>query len=83
MTWEEQENTMCKAEELDVAGAQFGMRLVPGGAPEGLIELFSEDDETYFMKQRFNHVWLSDLIRVASDMKELLIQEGKWTVGYK
>ena len=72
MTWEEQENYHVKADELDVAGDMFGMRLVDVCAPNGLVEIYIEDDETYFRKVTVNRVWLDDLIRVANAMKELI-----------
>ncbi len=59
-----------KYEDMDVVGALFGMRKVPGGAPDGLIELYIEDDENYLYQCSFNHLWLADLSITSLRMKE-------------
>lgn len=50
------------AKEMDITTGNFGLRFVKGGNPEGLIELYIEDDDNYFYKCSFNHYWLYDLI---------------------
>ncbi len=70
MTWEEEENYYMTAEDMSVAGELFGMRYVDGGAPNGCIEIYIEDDETFYRKITVNHVWLDDLISIATQMKK-------------
>lgn len=55
--------------ELDVVGSCFGLRFIPGGAPDGLIELYVEDDENWLYKTTFNHFWLNDLEKVLIEAK--------------
>ena len=51
-------------EDMDIVGKLFGIRFVDGGLPNGLIEVYIEDDENYFYKHRFNAFWLPDLLEV-------------------
>lgn len=59
-----------RADELDVVGSLFGVRHIPGGLPQGLVELYIEDDENYHHKMTFNRTWLSDLISVAKEAQQ-------------
>lgn len=63
------ERPILTAEDLDVVGSLFGLRFVPGGDPNGLVELYVEDDENWFYKTTFNHFWLNDLQLVISEAK--------------
>ena len=56
--------------EMDVIGQCFGLRFVTGGAPEGIVELYIEDDENFFFKVSFNHFWFDDLMQVLQKGKE-------------
>jgi hypothetical protein len=60
---------VVSADELDVATEMFGFKVVPGGLPKGIIEMYDEDDETYFRKLRFNIFWLSDLKRAIAELE--------------
>lgn len=53
----------CRKEDLDVAGECFGMKFHPGGS-NGLVSLFVEDDELWFLKVTFDIYWLKDLQQV-------------------
>ncbi len=59
-----------KEHDMDVIRNLFGIRFVPGGAPEGCFELYIEDDENYHYKLTANNVWLDDLIATAKAAKE-------------
>jgi hypothetical protein len=50
-----------RADDLNAEGVCFGLRYTTGGGPEGLVELYIEDDENWFFKCKFNHLWLKDL----------------------
>lgn len=76
MSWKQIDKPVLTADELHVHGAQFGMRLVSGGAPNGLVELYSEDDENWHYVDTFNFLWLGDLLNVTTEMKEKIQQEG-------
>lgn len=56
-----------KEHELDVAGSYFGIKFRDGGAPNGLCDLYIEDDETWHYQCPFNHFWLLDLSQVVSN----------------
>ena len=51
-----------RAHDMDVVGSCFGLRFVNGGGPNGMVELYVEDDEWFHYKESFNHVWLGDLL---------------------
>lgn len=57
------DDSPIKGDELDAKGVCFGLRYTTGGGPEGLVELFIEDDENWHYKCTFNHFWLKDLRR--------------------
>lgn len=59
-----------RADDMDVVGSLFGLRFVEGGLPNGLVELYVEDDEYYHYKTQFNHFWLNDLAMVVEIAKE-------------
>lgn len=51
--------------ELDIAGNCFGIRFVDGGSPNGLFEIYIEDDENWHYKCCANNLWLKDLAAVV------------------
>lgn len=57
---------VLKKDELDVKRNQFGLRFVKGGSPEGCIELYTEDDENWFLVTTFNHFWIEDLMKILN-----------------
>ncbi len=63
---------VLRAEDMDVRRKLFGMRLVDGGSPDGIVELYIEDDENFFLKASFNYLWLDDLIDVATEMNGMV-----------
>lgn len=54
------------ASELDIEGGLFGIKFRDGGAPNGLCDLYIEDDETWHYQCTFNQFWLRDLSQVVS-----------------
>lgn len=64
---------ILKEEDLDYAGEQFGFRIVHNPSNYGKnniqIELFSEDDENWYLKTSFSEHWLDDLIKTAKTAK--------------
>lgn len=58
------------ADDMNVVGECFGLRFVTGGAPEGIVELYIEDDENFFLKTSFNHFWFDDLLQVVQKGKQ-------------
>ena len=52
--------------ELAVVGDSFGLTFSDGGAPNGLVHLYVEDDETWNYTCTFNHFWLKDLEKVVT-----------------
>lgn len=58
-------------EDMDVVGDLFGMVIIKREKGQSdIIDLYIEDDETYFYKQTFAAFWLDDLIAVATKAKE-------------
>lgn len=56
---------------MDVVGDLFGMVITKREKGQSdLIDLYIEDDETYFHKQTFAAFWLDDLIAVVTEAKE-------------
>lgn len=60
-----------KKSDMHITGVLFGMRFVPGGS-NGLVELYVEDDENYFLKVVFDRFWLGDLINVSANADKAL-----------
>lgn len=57
--------------DLDIVGSCFGLKFVARDAsPDGLVELYIEDDENWFYKCTFNHFYLNDLERVIIEAKK-------------
>lgn len=59
------------ASDMDVVTKAFGLRFVTGGNPEGLVELYVEDDELFHYTTNFNHAWLPDLIGGLEEARSL------------
>ena len=56
---------ILRSEDLDVVGDLFGIRFI---GPKGneTVELYIEDDESYYLRTKFNVLWLPDLESVVS-----------------
>jgi hypothetical protein len=63
---------VLKEHELDGTRGVFGFRFTDGGAPNGLFELYLEDDENWHYKCTFNRLWLPCLQFLCEDMKKKL-----------
>lgn len=48
------------AGELDFVGAQFGLKFTDG-CDNGCAEIYSEDDDNWFLQIRCDRIWLGDL----------------------
>lgn len=60
-----------RAEDLDIVGVQFGIRIIKREKGQSdRIELYLEDDQNYFLKQTFAAFWLDDLIKVAQQARD-------------
>lgn len=56
--------------DLDVAGAQFGFKIIPREkGSTSLIEMYSEDDGHWHYTQSFAAFWLNDLIKACEEAK--------------
>ncbi len=63
------EGEMLHEEDLDIVGKLFGIKFSDGGAPNGLVHLYIEDDENYFHKVTFNRYWINDLKNVIQTIE--------------
>ncbi len=59
------------AEELHIIGIMFGIRL-GSGYSAGIIELFIEDDDIFYLQSAFSKEWLDDLASVISSARHLI-----------
>jgi hypothetical protein len=66
------EYAIMKAEDMDIRGALFGFRFVSGGSPNGIVELYIEDDENYFLKATFNMLWVKELATLSKELHSAL-----------
>ena len=68
---------VMKREDMDIVGSCFALRFIKGGSPDGCLELYIEDDESYHLKTSFNHLWLNDLATVVEKAKKHFNTKGK------
>lgn len=61
---------VLKEHDMDVVGSCFGIRFIDGGLPNGLFELYIEDDENWHFKCSANNFWLNDLRQVVEKAME-------------
>lgn len=57
----------CKASDLDGHTELWGWKFSDGGS-YGLVTLYSEDDENYFVVDTFDRSWIDDLFLAAAQM---------------
>lgn len=66
-----QEHEILSAGDLDIVGAQFGIRIIPREKGQSdLIEVYTEDDGNYFLKNSFAAYWLADMVKVCQEAIE-------------
>lgn len=61
---------ILKEDELDIVGSCFGLKFVEGGSPNGLFEIYIEDDDNWHYKLTANNLWLNDLKSVIEKAME-------------
>lgn len=66
---------VLKASDLNVVKSQFGIRFVEGGAPNGLFELYTEDDENWHFVTTANCLWLCDLHHLLIDARRQWLEK--------
>lgn len=58
---------IAKAEGLDIVGEMFGLKRVSRDGHEDLLELYIEDDGSWYFKMSFSVFWMADLLSVLSE----------------
>ena len=65
ITFYDKDNQPMDVQPPIVIGALFAIAAIDGPSSNGLVGVFLEDDDNYFLQSTFDKFWLKDLAEVA------------------